>query len=150
MNGFPAKEGAMEVNETHADVLVAGRSEEEERAERLSELHARLFGDLELPNTLPRRTLRRVLADAVRRVWYGPPPENLTIDELKWIMRPRDDEDDGLPERVPPDDPHRLAWEAELRAAGITPAKKWSFPDHTPRPRFTFRERIQERFRRGL
>jgi hypothetical protein len=140
----------METNETQADLLVVERSEEEERAARLSELHARLFGDLELPNTMPRRTMGRVLADAARRVWYGPPPENLTDEEVRWVMRPRDDEDDGLPERVPPDDPDRLAWEAELRAAGITPAKKWNFPERAPLPRFTFRERIRERFRRGL
>jgi hypothetical protein len=139
------------MNERDPDVLVAHRSEAEERADRMSELHARLFGDLEpLPNTpLPRRSLRRVLADAIHRVWYGPPPENLTDEEMRWIMRPRDDEDDGLPERVPPDDPDRLAWEAELRAIGVTPAKKWNFPLREPLPRPTVWERVQERFRRG-
>jgi hypothetical protein len=140
------------MNETDPDVLVVHRSEEEERAVRLADLEARLFGDVQpLPDTpLPRRPLGRVVADAARRVWYGPPPENLTEEEMRWIMRPRDDEDDGPPERVPPDDPDRLAWEAELRALGIRPAKKWSFPNREPIPRPTVWARIQERFRRGL
>ena len=37
-----------------------------------------------------------------------------------------------LPETVPPDDPERLAFEAELRAAGITPAAVWNFPKRKP------------------
>ena len=132
-------------------MLVIHRSEDEERDSRLSEPHDRLFGHLEpLPNTLPRRTVRRRVVDGIRRIWEGPPPENLTEEEIRWIMRPRDDEDDGLPERVAPDDPDRLAWEAELRAMGITPAKKWNFPDRVPIRRPTLWERIEERFRRGL
>jgi hypothetical protein len=140
------------LNETDPDVLVAHVSEVEERAVRLSQLQAHLFGDLApLPDTpLPRRPFRRVVSDAIHRVWHGPPQEDLTEEEVRWLMRPRDDEDDGLPERVPPDDPDRLAWEAELRALGITPAKKWSFPNRPPRPRPTVWERLQERFRRGL
>jgi hypothetical protein len=140
------------LSETGPDVLVAHRSEEEGRAARMSELHARLFGDLEpLPDTpLPRRSFGRVLSDALHRVWYGPPPEDLSAEEVRWIMRSRDEEDDGLPERVAPDDPDRLAWEAELRAIGIRPAKKWSFPARAPRPRLTLWERLQERVRRGL
>jgi hypothetical protein len=37
-----------------------------------------------------------------------------------------------LPERVPPDDPERLAFEAELRAMGIRPARVWNFPIRKP------------------
>jgi hypothetical protein len=37
-----------------------------------------------------------------------------------------------LPERVPPNDPERLAFEAELRARGIRPAKVWNFPNRKP------------------
>jgi hypothetical protein len=140
------------ISETDPAVLLDHRSEEEERAIRLSQLEARLFGHIEpLPETpLPRRRIRRLAADALRRVWYGPPPEDLTEEEIRWIMRPRDNEDDGLPERVPPDDPDRLAWEAELRALGITPAKRWSFRPRRPIPKPTMWERLRERFRRGL
>jgi hypothetical protein len=139
------------LKETGPDVLVAHGSEEEERAVRLSQLEARLFGHVEpLPETPLRRPFRRVVSDALHRVWYRPPPEDLTEEEMRWIMRSRDDEDDSVPERVPPDNPDRLAWEAELRALGIRPAKKWSFPNRPPLPKITFWTRLQERFRRGL
>jgi hypothetical protein len=37
-----------------------------------------------------------------------------------------------LPELVPPDDPERLAYEAGLRAIGVTPARVWNFPVRKP------------------
>lgn len=97
---------------------------------------------------LARRTLRERLVDGFRRVWYGPDPEPLTNEEMRMIMCPREDEDD-LPERVPPDDPGRLAWEAELRAMGVTPARKWSFAERTPRRRPSVWERIRYRISLG-
>lgn len=72
-----------------------------------------------------RRTLRERVVDGLRRVWEGPPPEPLTAEEMETIMRPRE-EDDDLPELVPPDDPERLAWEAHLRPHGIRPAASWA------------------------
>jgi hypothetical protein len=49
----------------------------------------------------------------------------------------------NLPERVPPDDPERLAWEAELRAIGVTPAKIWNFPIRKPIRRPDWRDRVR-------
>jgi hypothetical protein len=66
---------------------------------------------------------------------------------LTWLLRlPTDEEaaaaaaeraaeleaEKNLPERVPPDDPERLAFEAELRAMGVRPAKVWNFPHRRP------------------
>jgi hypothetical protein len=48
-----------------------------------------------------------------------------------------------LPERVPPDDPERLAFEAELRAIGVTPAKVWNFPHRKPVPRPDWRHWVR-------
>jgi hypothetical protein len=48
-----------------------------------------------------------------------------------------------LPERVPPDDPERLAWEADLRAKGYTPAKVWNFPIRKPIRRPDWRDRLR-------
>lgn len=86
--------------------------------------------------------------DGFRRAWYGPDPGPLTDEELRMIRRPRVEEDD-LPERVSPDDPARLAWEAELRAIGVRPAKKWSFPQREPRRRPGVLERIRYRISLG-
>lgn len=97
----------------------------------------------------PRRaSLGEVLLAGLRRVWYGPPPEPLTDDELRFILRPVE-EDDGAPERVPPDDPARLAWEAELRAIGVTPARKWNFPEREPIRRPGLWKRIKYRIGLG-
>lgn len=49
----------------------------------------------------------------------------------------------NLPERVPPDDPERLAWEAELRAKGYTPAKIWNFPIRKPMRKPDWRDWIR-------
>jgi hypothetical protein len=51
----------------------------------------------------------------------------------------------NLPERVPPDDPERLAWEAELRAMGLRPAKIWDFPVRKPLRRPDWRDWIRNR-----
>lgn len=51
----------------------------------------------------------------------------------------------NLPERVPPDDPERLAWEAELRAIGVTPAKVWNFPHRKPLRKPDWRDWIRNR-----
>jgi hypothetical protein len=84
--------------------------------------------------------------------WTWPDPEPTPARGWRYrlvtaLLRLPTDEDDAraaevraaereaekfLPERVPPDDPERLAWEAELRAHGIIPAKVWNFPDRTP------------------
>lgn len=87
--------------------------------------------------------------DGVRRVWYGPAPEPLTDEEMRLIMRQVKEEVENLPERVPPDDPGRLAWEAELRAIGVRPAKKWSYPNRAPRRRPGFWQRIRYRISLG-
>ena len=39
---------------------------------------------------------------------------------------------DELSPDMPPDHPVRMAWEAQLRAAGVRPARSW---DWTPPPR---------------
>lgn len=51
----------------------------------------------------------------------------------------------NLPERLPPDHPERLAFEAELRAMGITPAKVWNFPTRRRIRRPDWRERLRDR-----
>lgn len=50
----------------------------------------------------------------------------------------------NLPETVPPDDPDRLAWEAELRAKGYTPAKVWNFPIRKPIRIPGWRDRLRD------
>jgi hypothetical protein len=97
----------------------------------------------------PRRpTLRARLLDGLRRALHGPAPAPLTDEELRLVMRPRED-DDELPERVPPNDPARLAWEAELRATGVRPARKWNFPDREPRRRPGIWARLRYRISLG-
>jgi hypothetical protein len=91
---------------------------------------------------------RKWLMDAARRVWYGPPLEPLTDEEMRMIMRPRE-ETYSQPERVPPDDPERLAWEAELRAKGYSPAKVWNWPERERIAKATLWERIKYRVSRG-
>lgn len=48
-----------------------------------------------------------------------------------------------LPERLPPDHPERLAFEAELRALGLTPAKVWNFPRRSRVRRPDWRDRLR-------
>lgn len=50
-----------------------------------------------------------------------------------------------LPERVSPHDPGRLAWEAELRAIGVRPAKVWNFPIRKPIRRPDWRDWLRNR-----
>jgi len=50
-----------------------------------------------------------------------------------------------LPERVAPDDPERLAFEAELRAIGVTPARVWNFPVRKPVRRPDWRDWVRNR-----
>jgi hypothetical protein len=64
-------------------------------------------------------------------------------------MHRAEEEFENLPERVPPDDPGRLAWEAELRAIGVRPAKKWSSPNREPRRRPSLWQRIRYRISLG-
>jgi hypothetical protein len=51
----------------------------------------------------------------------------------------------NLPELVPPDDPGRLAWEAELRLIGVRPAKVWNYPIRTPIRRPDWRDWVRNR-----
>jgi hypothetical protein len=51
----------------------------------------------------------------------------------------------NLPERVPPDDPERLAWEAELQAIGVQPAKIWNFPVRKPLRKPDWRDWVRNR-----
>lgn len=94
------------------------------------------------------RTWREKLVDGLRGAWHGPDPGPLTDEELRAVMQPRPEED-ALPERVPPDDPARLAWEAELRSIGVRPAAIWNFPDREPLPRPSVWERVKLRFSRA-
>jgi hypothetical protein len=94
-----------------------------------------------------RRTLFEKVRDALRRAWYGPDPGPLTDAEMAMIMCVPDADD--RPELVPPDDPDRLAWEAELRAIGVTPARKWSAPAGKPVRRLGFWGRIKYRVSLG-
>lgn len=50
-----------------------------------------------------------------------------------------------LPERVSPDDPERLAWEAEMRAIGVTPAAVWNRPVRKPIRKPDWRDWIRNR-----
>lgn len=50
-----------------------------------------------------------------------------------------------LPERLAPDHPERLAFEAELRAMGLTPAKVWNFPRRKPIRRPDWRDWVRYR-----
>lgn len=112
-------------------ILSAGLISREEREARMGEY-------------LSRRTLREKLVHGLRRAWYGPDPEPLTDGEMRMLPRSRGDED-NLPERVLPDDPERLAWEAELRSKGYTPAKVWNWPERNRIPRATLWERLRYR-----
>ena len=128
------------MNDADSDLLLAASSEV---AERDSVVSAGLISR-DGSAHLRRRTLREILADGFRRAWYGPGPEPLANGDMRMILLPREDEDD-LPERVPPDDPERLAWEAELRAKGYTPAKVWNWPERKRIPRATLWERLRYR-----
>jgi hypothetical protein len=97
----------------------------------------------------PRRTLWETIADAARRVRYGPPEDPLTDEEVEMILRRAKEESDALPELVPPDDPERLAWEAHLRSIGVRPAAKWAVPARKPLRRPSLWERIKYRVSRG-
>ena len=120
------------VGQTESDTLLPSASEPVEPDVNAS---AYYIGSAEYRESLrreylSRRTLAEKLRDALRRAWYGPDPGPLTNAEMAMIMR-RVEEDDR-PELVPPDDPDRLAWEAELRAMGVTPARKWCASAGTP------------------
>lgn len=139
------------IDHLEPDVLLAPGSEE---IEREADVATYYIGSDEYRASLRRevrgrRTLWEKLVDGVRRAWHGPDPEPLTDDELRMIMRRAEEEFENLPERVPPDDPGRLAWEAELRAIGVRPAKKWSFPDREPRRRSGWWQRIKYRISLG-
>jgi hypothetical protein len=139
------------VDETHPDVLLAPDSQAMEQEPKVPSYLVGTREDRELLRRqfLARRTLWEKLVDGFRRVWDGPDPGPLTDDEMRMIMRRVEEEVDNMPERVPPDDPGRLAWEAELRARGIRPAKKWSFPNRPPRRRPSVWERIKYRISLG-
>lgn len=133
------------------DVLLASGSDEIEREVNVASDY---MGSDEYRESLrrqvrARRTLREKLVDGFRRAWDGPDPEPLTDDEMRLIMRRAQEEVENLPERVPPDDPDRLAWEAELRAIGVRPAKKWSFANREPRRRPGLWQRIRYRISLG-
>lgn len=121
------------------------------RAEPPAALAAREAEWLAYVDSLPpyRRTFRETVVAGLRRIWEGPPEPPLTAAEMEMIMRPREDEDDDPPELVPPDDPERLAWEGELRAIGVRPARKWSFPVREPIRRPSLWQRIKHRVSRG-
>lgn len=138
------------IDQTEADVLLPTMAE---GAEPEAGVPADSIGSAEYRESLrrhflARRTVRERLVDALRRVWYGPDPAPLTGEEMAMIMRPREDED-ALPELVPPDDPERLAWEAELRAMGVRPATKWNFPQRPPRRKPGLLDRIKYRISLG-
>lgn len=139
------------VDETHPDVLLASTPGEVEQDAGVPSCYVGTQEDRELLRRqfLARRTLWEKVVDGFRRVWDGPDPGPLTDDEMRMIMRRAEDEFDKLPERVPPDDPGRLAWEAELRAMGVRPAKKWNFPDRKPRRRPGLWDRIKYRISLG-
>ncbi|HEX6038313.1 hypothetical protein [Longimicrobium sp.] len=137
------------MNDTDPDLLLSPAEERELLPSRLMGLMSLEEREVHAREILARRTPREKIVDGLRRAWYGPDPEPLTDEEMRMIMRPRDDEDDGLPERVPPDDPERLAWEAELRAIGVRPARKWNFPVREPFRRPSLWERIKYRVSRG-
>lgn len=139
------------IDHLEPDVLLASGSAEIEREVNMAACH---IGTDEYRESLRRqvraqRTLWEKLVDGVRRVWYGPHPEPLTDDEMRMIMRRVEEEVENLPERVPPDDPGRLAWEAELRAIGVRPARKWSFPNREPGRRPGLWQRIRYRISLG-
>ncbi|HEX2211571.1 MAG TPA: hypothetical protein VHG93_28045 [Longimicrobium sp.] len=93
-------------------------------------------------------TLRYKLVRVPQRIGYGPDSGPLTDEEMRIIMSRQEKEDD-LPDLVPPDDPCRLAWEAELRAIGVRPAVKWRFPDREPVRRAGLWQRIKYRISLG-
>lgn len=139
------------IGETHPDLLLAPNPEERERDVNVTSYHVGTPEERALLRRqfLARRTLREKLVAGFRRVWDGPDPEPLTGEEMRMIKRRAAEEVDNLPERVPPDDPARLAWEAELRAMGVRPAKKWSFPNREPRRRPNIWQRIKYRISLG-
>jgi hypothetical protein len=139
------------IDHLEPDVLLAPGSGEIEREVNMATHYSGLdeYRESLRRQVRARRTLWEKLVDGVRRAWYGPGPEPLTDEEMRLIMRGVEEEVDNLPERVPPDDPGRLAWEAELRAIGVRPAKKWSFPNREPRRRPTLWQRIRYRISLG-
>lgn len=139
------------VDHLEPDVILAPGSEEIEREVNVATYY---IGSDEYRESLrhqvrARRTLWEKLIDGLRRAWHGPAPEPLTDDEIRMITRQVEEEVENLPERVPPDDPGRLAWEAELRAIGVRPAKKWSYPTRAPRRRPGLWQRIRYRISLG-
>jgi hypothetical protein len=139
------------IDHLEPDVLLAPGSEEIEREVNVP---AYYIGSDEYRESLRRqvrnrRTLWEKLVDGFRRAWDGPDPGPLTDEEMRLIMRRAEEEFESLPERVPPDDPDRLAWEAELRAIGVRPAKKWSSPNREPRRRPGLWQRIRYRISLG-
>src|SRR4028119_320963 len=125
------------IDHLEPDLLLASGSEEIEQEVNVATFY---IGTEEYRASLARRararrTLWERLVDGFRRAWNGPDPGPLTDEEMRLIMRGVEEEVDHLPERGPPDDPGRLALEAELRAMGVRPAKKWSFPHRQPRRR---------------
>lgn len=136
-------------DQTEADLLMEERAHVTAPGRALRGLMSPDEREAHRREILARRTLREKVVDGLRRAWYGPEPEPLTDEEMRMIMGPRDDEDDGLPELVAPDAPERLAWEAELRAIGVRPAKKWNFPIREPIRRPNLLKRLAYRVSRG-
>lgn len=139
------------IDHLEPDVRLALGSEEIEREVNVATYY---IGSDEYSESLrrqvrARRTLWEKLMDGVRRAWDGPDPGPLTDEEMRLIMRRAEEEVENLPERVPPDDPGRLAWEAELRAIGVRPARKWSFANREPRRRPGLWQRIRYRVSLG-
>lgn len=67
-----------------------------------------------------------------------------TREEVERELAEERSAEENLPERVPPDDPGRLAWEAQLRALGYTPAQVWNFPIRKPIRKPDWRHRVRD------
>jgi hypothetical protein len=68
-----------------------------------------------------------------------------TDEEVKREIAEERAAEANLPELVPPDDPERLAWEAELRSIGVRPAKVWNYPIRKPIRRPDWRDWVRSR-----